>query len=216
MTLRTASISTAVSVPPDDVIDDAIDGERLRVPASLRDRPDGLALLRMLHKLFVTMRTEERNVDQSFRTRHDVIVFERAQTARQEKYNANKKHYSSGMSSAGGGLGAGLFSLVGGAGGAAAGFKGMGDIARIGSDITNGMGTTIKHGIDFKANNESFAGRDNDVLGEFETSLTDETRRTNDRLRQRIEASSADIREKSQAMLSMWGQQVVKMYESIR
>lgn len=120
------------------------------------------------------------------------------------------------MSSAGGGLGAGLFSLVGGAGGAVAGFKGMGDIARIGSDITNGMGTTIKHGIDFKANNESFAGRDNDVLGEFETSLTDETRRTNDRLRQRIEASSADIREKSQAMLSMWGQQVVKMYESIR
>ncbi|VVD59973.1 hypothetical protein PIN31115_00043 [Pandoraea iniqua] len=212
MTLRTTPISAAAPVQADDVID----GERLRVPASLKDRPDGLALLRMLHKLFVTMRTEERNVDQSFRTRHDVIVFERAQTARQEKYSANKKHYSSGMSSAGGGLGAGLFSLVGGAGGAAAGFKGMGDIARIGSDITNGMGTTIKHGIDFKANNESFAGRDNDVLGEFETSLTDETRRTNDRLRQRIEASSADIREKSQAMLSMWGQQVVKMYESIR
>lgn len=212
MTFRVSQSSPTTSSQQDT----GGDADRQPLSSFLKDKADGLALLRMLHKLFVEMRTQERNVDQSFRSRHDVIVFERAQTARDEKYHANGKHYSSGMWAAGGGLAAGLCSLLGGAGGAVASFKGVGEFGRIGSDVSNGVGSTIKHGIDFKANNASLAGRDNDVLGEFETSLADETRRTNERLRQRIDASSADIREKSQAMLGMWGQQVVKMYESIR
>ena len=74
----------------------------------------------------------------------------------------------------------------------------------------------VKSPFDVVSNEDSLAGRDNDVLGEFEMSLTDETRRTNDRLRQRIDATSADIRDVSRSMYGMIGQQVTKMYDTIR
>ena len=83
-------------------------------------------------------------------------------------------------------------------------------------ETTKGVSQFVKSPFDVVSNDDSLAGRDNDVLGEFEMSLTEETRRTNDRLRQRIDATSADIREVSRAMYGMIGQQVTKMYDTIR
>ncbi|VVE14168.1 hypothetical protein [Pandoraea terrigena] len=208
--------STASEVQPRA----AIDGDGGRVLSRVRDKVDGLQSAQTLVALFLAMRVAERNTDQAYRTRHDAMVFERGQTARTEKYNANQSHYRAGLHSAIGGIVSGSFSLIGGVGSGAAGFGGeLGKLRTVGTAVgetTKGFSQFVKSPFDVVANDNSLAGRDNDVLGEFESSLTEETRRTNDRLRQRIDATSADIREVSRSMYGMIGQQVTKMYDTIR
>ncbi len=198
----------------------ATDDEGARVLPRIREQVDGLQSAQALIALFLAMRVAERNTDQAYRTRHDAMVFERGQTARSEKYNANNLHYRAGLYSAIGGIVSGTFSLAGGVGSGAAGFGGeLGKLRVVGTAVgetTKGVSQFVKSPFDVVSNDDSLAGRDNDVLGEFEMSLTEETRRTNDRLRQRIDATSADIREVSRAMYGMIGQQVTKMYDTIR
>ena len=186
----------------------------------IREKIDGLQSAQMLITLFLAMRVAERNTDQAYRTRHDAMVFERGLTARSEKYHANRSHYSSGLKAAIGGIVSGSFSLIGGVGAGAAGFGGeLGKLRVVGTAVgetTKGVSQFVKSPFDVVSNDDSLAGRDNDVLGEFEMSLTEETRRTNDRLRQRIDATSADIRDVSRSMYGMIGQQVMKMYDTIR
>ncbi|WP_374627041.1 hypothetical protein [Pandoraea sp.] len=186
----------------------------------IREKADGLQSAQTLIALFLAMRIAERNTDQAFRTRHDANVFERGLTARSEKYHANQSHYNAGLHSAIGGIVSGTFSLIGGVGSGAAGFGGeLGALRTVGTAVgetTKGFSQFVKSPFDVVSNNESLAGRDNDVLGEFEMSLTEEARRTNDRLRQRIDATSADIRDVSRSMYGMIGQQVTKMYDTIR
>ncbi|VVD82367.1 hypothetical protein PCO31111_01183 [Pandoraea communis] len=194
--------------------------EDSQVLPRIREKVDGLQSAQTLIALFLAMRIAERNTDQSYRTRHDAMVFERGLTARSEKYKANQSHYSAGLHSAIGGIVSGTFSLVGGVGSGAAGFGGeLGKLRTVGTAVgetTKGFSQFVKSPFDIVSNDESLAGRDNDVLGEFEMSLTDETRRTNDRLRQRIDSSSADIRDVSRSMYGMIGQQITKMYDTIR
>ncbi|VVE20695.1 hypothetical protein PEP31012_03132 [Pandoraea eparura] len=190
------------------------------VLSRVREQVDGLQSAQALIALFLAMRVAERNTDQAYRTRHDAMVFERGQTARTEKYNANNSHYRAGLYSAIGGIVSGSFSLFGGIGAGAAGLGGeLGKLRMVGTAVgetTKGVSQFVKSPFDVVSNDDSLAGRDKDVLGEFEMSLTEETRRTNDRLRQRIDATSADIREVSRAMYGMIGQQVTKMYDTIR
>ncbi|WP_242558892.1 MULTISPECIES: hypothetical protein [Pandoraea] len=186
----------------------------------LREQVDGMQSAQMLIALFLSMRVAERNTDQAYRTRHDSMVFERGLTARAEKFNANRSHYNSGLMSAIGGIVSGSFSLVGGVGSGAAGFGGeLGKLRVVGTAVgetTKGVSQFVKSPFDVVSNDDALAGRDNDVLGEFEISLSEETRRTNERLRQRIDATSADIRDVSRSMYGMIGQQVTKMYDTIR
>lgn len=190
------------------------------VSSRIAEKVDGLQSAQMLIALFLAMRLSERNTDQAYRTRHDAMVFERGLTARSEKYNANQLHYSSGLKAAIGGMVAGSFSLIGGVGAGAAGFGGeLGKLRIVGTAVgesTKGVSQFVKSPFDVVSNDDALAGRDNDVLGEFEMSLSEETRRTNDRLLRRIETTSADIRDVSRSMYGMIGQQVTKMYDTIR
>ncbi|AKM30405.1 hypothetical protein AB870_10245 [Pandoraea faecigallinarum] len=195
-------------------------GQQRPQGSRIGEQVDGLRSAQMLIALFLAMRVAERNTDQAYRTRHDAMVFERGVTARTEKYNANRSHYNAGLMSAIGGIVSGSFSLVGGVGSGAAGFGGeLGKLRMVGTAVgetTKGVSQFVKSPFDVVSNDDSLAGRDNDVLGEFEMSLSEETRRTNERLRQRIDATSADIRDVSRSMYGMIGQQVTKMYDVIR
>ncbi|MDR3399341.1 MAG: hypothetical protein P4M06_17495 [Pandoraea sp.] len=191
-----------------------------QVLSRIREKADGLQSAQALIALFLAMRVAERNTDQSYRTRHDAMVFERGATARSEKYKANQSHYNAGLMSAVGSIVSGSFAFVGGVGSGASGFGGeLGKLRVVGTAVgetTKGFGQFVKSPFDVVSNEKSLDGRDNDVVGEFEMSLTDETRRTNDRLRQRIDATSADIRDVFRSMYGMIGQQVTKMYDTIR
>ncbi|MBN9093586.1 hypothetical protein [Pandoraea pnomenusa] len=177
---------------------------------------DGLVTLMRLVKLMMEIRTGERNTDQSYRSRHDVLTFSRGVAARDEKYRANRKHYDAAMTSAGGSLFSGALSLGGSMVSARYGMRDRLEIGQAFGSVVSGAGQFGKPAFEFAAADLSNRGRDNDVVGEFATTLTDETRRTNDRLRQRIEAASAELRDVSRQLFGMAGQHLGKLYEAIR
>ncbi|WP_353191918.1 hypothetical protein [Pandoraea pnomenusa] len=177
---------------------------------------DGLVTLMQLVKLMMEIRAGERNTDQAYRARHDVMVFARGVAARDEKYRANKKHYDAAMTSAGGSLFSGTLSLGGSVIGARYGLRDKMEIGQMFGSVVSGVGQFGKPAFEFASADLSNRGRDNDVVGEFATTLTDETRRTNDRLRQRIDSASSELREVSRQLYGMAGQHLSKLYEAIR
>lgn len=177
---------------------------------------DSLVMLMLLAKLMIEIRTGERNTDQAYRTRHEVMLFARGVAARDEKYRANRKHYDAAMTQAGGALFTGVLSLGGSVVGARYGLRDRIEIGQAIGGVVSGVGQFGKPAFEFAAADLSNRGRDNDVVGEFATSLTDETRRTNERLRQRIDTASAEMRDVSRQLYGMAGQHLAKLYEAIR
>ncbi|AJC20326.2 hypothetical protein [Pandoraea pulmonicola] len=177
---------------------------------------DGLVTLMLLAKLMIEIRSGERNTDQAYRTRHDVMLFARGVAARDEKYRANRKHYDAAMTQAGGSLFTGVLSLGGSVVGARYGLRDKLEIGQAIGGVVSGVGQFGKPAFEFAAADLSNRGRDNEVVGEFANSLTDETRRTNERLRQRIDTASAEMRDVSRQLYGMAGQHLAKLYEAIR
>lgn len=177
---------------------------------------DGLVTLMQLVKLMMEIRVGERNTDQSYRTRHDVMLFARGVAARNEKYQANKKHYEAAMTSAGGSLFTGVMALGGSAIGARYGMRDKMEIGQMFGGVVSGVGQFGKPAFEFAAADLSNRGRDNEVVGEFATGLTDETRKSNDRLRQRIDAASGELRDVTRQLYGLAGQHLTKLYEAIR
>jgi secreted effector protein SseD len=177
---------------------------------------DGLVTLMLLAKLMIEIRSGERNTDQAYRARHDVMLFARGVAARDEKYRANRKHYDAAMTQAGGSLFTGVLSLGGSVVGARYGLRDKLEIGQAIGGVVSGVGQFGKPAFEFAAADLSNRGRDNEVVGEFANSLTDETRRTNERLRQRIDTASAEMRDVSRQLYGMAGQHLAKLYEAIR